>query len=147
MTDLRHALHALVERPPAQPLALDVLVARGDRLRRRRRLWSVVVAFALMAVASVGAVSLVLQNPREEVVLATGGRTSAGYIAERAGGYVAAGTWNLTITRGAQVIELSSSSSDHCGRTGLILPGDEVRGTIAGLGSTLRVGERFTCPE
>jgi hypothetical protein len=50
------------------------------------------------------------------------------------------------IVRGDQVIELDSASADDCGRTGLILPGDEVRGFISGPDSTLRVGEKFTCP-
>jgi hypothetical protein len=78
--------------------------------------------------------------------LTTGGRASAGYIAEHPGGYVAEGTWSLTIRRRGQLIELNSAASDHCGRTGLILPGDKVLGSITGLGSTLRVGEKFSCP-
>lgn len=102
-------------------------------------------SLALVAVASTAAVGIIRQG-EPGVTLATGGPTSAGYIAEEPGGYVAAGTWQLAITRGGQVIELSSTTNDHCGRTGVIRPGDEVRGSITGRGSTLRVGERFTCP-
>ena len=150
MTELRQALHALVERPPAQPVAVEVVAARGQRIARLRRVRSAVIGVAVVAVVAVGsatALGLVEQSSEESAVLTTGGPTNGGYVAERAGGYVASGTWSLTITRGAQVIELSSTSSDHCGETSLILPGDEVRGSIAGLGSTLRVGERFTCPD
>jgi hypothetical protein len=106
-----------------------------------------VVGFAAAVVVSVGVLDVVRQRPEGGVDLAAGGAITAGYIAERPGGYVAAGAWRITITRAGQVIELSSTTNDYCGRTAVILPGDEVRGSIVGPGSTLRVGERFTCPD
>jgi hypothetical protein len=100
---------------------------------------------ALLAVVSGAWLGIIRQRSEPAVMLATEGRTSAGYVAEAAGGYVAVGTWSLTITRGGEVIELSSSSSDDCGPTGIIRPGDKVRGSISGAGSSLRAGEKFAC--
>ena len=147
MADLRQSLYALVEHPPAPPPAVEVIAARGTRFRRSRRVRRGVAGLALAVVASVAGLGLLGQRSEEGVVLATGGRTSAGYIAERPGGYVATGTWTITITRGGQVIELSGDAGDRCARTGIILPGDEVRGSIEGERSALRVGETFTCPD
>ena len=148
MAELRQSLRALVERPPARPVPVEVVAARGTRYARRRRtLRGLGAGLALVAVASIAGLGVARQGSEPSVVLSTGGRTSAGYVAERPGGYVATGTWTLTITRGGQVIELSSTSSDRCGPTGIIRPGDEVRGSIMGQGSTLRVGERFACPD
>ena len=147
MAELRQSLHALVERPPARPVPVEVVAARGTRYARRRRARLGACGLALVAVASIAGIGVARQDSEPEVVLGSGGRTTAGYVAERPGGYVAAGTWTVTITRGGQVIELSSTSSQPCGRTGVIRPGDEVRGSIMGRGSTLRVGERFTCPD
>ena len=148
MAELRQSLHALVERPPAAPAPIEVVVARGTRYARRRRrvLRRAAAGLALVAVGSFAGLGA-SQDREHGVVLGSGGRTTAGYIAERPGGYIALGTWTVTITRGGRLIELSSTSSEHCGRTGVILPGDEVRGSITGPGSTLRVGERFTCPD
>jgi hypothetical protein len=147
MAELRQSLYALVEHPPAVPVAVDVVAARGARFARRRRVLRGAAALALVAAASAVGVGVAGQDRERGVVLATEGATTAGYIAEQPGGYVATGTWRLTITRDGQLIELTSTTNDHCGRTGLILPGDEVRGSITGQGSTLRVGERFTCPD
>lgn len=147
MTELRQSLHALVERPPALPVPVELVVARGARLGRRRRMARAAMGLALVAVASATGLNSALRGSGPGMGLASAGPKSAGYIAERPGGYMASGAWRITITRGGEVIELSSTSSDDCGGTGLILPGDEVRGSITGPGSTLRVGERFTCPE
>jgi hypothetical protein len=148
MAELRQSLYALVEHPPALPVAVEIVAARGARFgRRRRQALYGTLGLALMAVAAAVGIGSALQGRESGVVLATAGPTSAGYVAERPGGYVATGTWRVTITRAGQVIELNSTSNDHCGRRGLILPGDEVRGSITGRGSTLRVGERFTCPD
>ena len=147
MAELRESLHALVERPPAAPAGIEIVAARGARFRRHRRARQAAAGLALAAVVSVAGVGVARQDSEDSVDLAAGGRATAGYIAERPGGYVASGTWSITITRAGQVIELTSTTSDYCGRTGVILPGDEVRGSITGRGSTLRVGERFTCPE
>jgi hypothetical protein len=148
MAELRQSLYALVDRPPARPVPVEVVAARGARFTRRRRVWRTGIGVALVAVV-VSAVGLGVSRQGSEsgVVLDTDGSASAGYVAEQPGGYLAAGTWRLTITRDGQVIELSSTSSDHCGPTGVIRPGDEVRGSITGLGSSLRVGERFSCPD
>ena len=149
MTELRQTLQSLVERPPAAPAPIEMVAARGARFaRRRRRLrGTAVVAGALVVVLSAAGLAVVRQGSTpSEVVLAGDGPTSAGYIAEQPGGYVAIGTWELTITRESEVIELRSPSSQACGKTGAIQPGDQVRGSITGPGSSLRVGERFTCP-
>ncbi len=147
MAELRQSLNALVERPPARPVPIEVVAARGARYARRRRALLGAGGLAFVAVATATALGVAQQDSERGVLLGSGERTTAGYVAERPGGYVAAGSWTVTITRGGQVIELSSTSSDHCGRTGVILPGDEVRGSITGRGSTLRVGERFACPD
>lgn len=147
MAELRQSLHALVEHPPAAPVAVELVAARAAGFERRRRAMYGAIGLALVAVASVTGLGVVRQGSESGVNLASAGPNSAGYIAEKAGGYVATGTWRLTITRGRQVMELDSTSDDHCGRIGLILPGDEVRGSITGPNSALRVGERFTCPE
>ena len=147
MAELRQSLLALVERPPVTPVAVEIVAARGAGFARRRRVLRTGLAIGLVAVLSVAGSVLTRQDPETGVVLDTQGATSAGYIAEQPGGYVGTGTWRLTITRAGQVIELTSAASDDCGRTGVILPGDEVRGSITGPDSTLRVGERFSCPE
>lgn len=146
MTELRQALHALVEHPPAPPPPVELLVARGTRVKRRRRLLRLAAALAFVGVSSVAGVAVSRQTSAPELVVAAGGSTSAGYIAEQPGGYVATGTWRLTITRGNEVIELASPSSPSCGATGIIQAGDEVRGSVIGPDSSLRVGERFSCP-
>lgn len=147
MAELRQSLHTLVERPPAPPVAVEAVAARGARYARRRRVQRAGTALVLVAVAS--AAGSVVGRDREQsgVVLSTHGATQAGYVAEEPGGYIGTGTWTLRITRGGEVIELSSTSTGHCGRTGVILPGDEVRGSITGSNSTLRVGNDFSCPE
>ena len=147
MAELRQSLYALVERPPARPPAVEIVAARGAAFARRRRVLRGAACLALVAVASAAGVGIIRQRSEPGVMLAAEGGTSAGYVAEEPGGYLAGGTWQLTITRGGQVIELSSTTHDHCGRTGVIRPGDEVRGSITGPGSTLRVGEKFTCPD
>lgn len=149
MTELRQTLQSLVDRPPAPPTPIEMLAARGARFaRRRRRLRGTALgAVALVVVLSAVGLAVVRQGSTPaEVVLAGEGPTSAGYVAEQPGGYVATGTWELTITREDEVIELRSPSSQACGQTGAIQPGDEVRGSITGPGSSLRVGERFACP-
>ena len=146
MAELRQSLYALVEHPPATPVSVEVVAARGERFGRRRRVLRGAVGLALVAVAAAAGIGVALQGSERGVVLATEGATSAGYVAEQPGGYIAAGTWQLTITRDGQVTELSSTTSDYCGAIGVIQPGDEVRGSITGGGSTLRAGEKFACP-
>jgi hypothetical protein len=126
-----------------------MVAARGARFTRRRRRvrGAALVAASLVAVSSAAGLAFLRQGSAPaEVVLAGDGPRSAGYVAEQPGGYVATGTWQLTITREDEVIELRSPSSQACGRTGTIQPSDEVRGSITEPGSSLRVGERFTCP-
>ena len=146
MSELRQALSVLVEHPPATPLPVEEVVARGARFTQRRRLLRVAAAVALVGVSSVGGVAVSRHSSAPGQIVAAGKSTSAGYIAQQPGGYVATGTWRLTITRGDDVIELVSPTSSPCGATGTIQAGDEVRGSITGPDSSLRVGERFTCP-
>lgn len=146
MSELRRSLHALVEHPPARPAGMEVVVARAARITRRRRAMQGAAGVALVALAAGAGITLARQDREPGMTLAADGPKIAGYIAERPGGYVATGSWRLTITRRDQVIELDSGSSDACGITGVIQPGDEVRGAITGPESTLRVGEKFTCP-
>jgi hypothetical protein len=146
MTELRRSLYALVAQPPAAPVAIEIVVAHAARFRRRREVVRVAVGVGLVAAASAAVLGVGRHDSHRGVVLATEGATTAGYLAEQPGGYLATGTWNLTITRDSHAMELSSTSSDPCGPTGIILPGDEVRGSITGNGSTLRVGESFACP-
>ncbi len=147
MTELRQALYALVEHPPAPPTPVELLVTRGERFKRRRHLLRAAAVVAFVGVFSVAGVAVSRQSSTPELMVAAEGSTSAGYVAEQSGGYVATGTWRLTITRGDEVIELASPGSPPCGATGTIQVGDEVRGSITGPNSSLRVGERFTCPE
>ena len=147
MAELRQSLNALVVRPPALPSPVELVIARGERLRMRRRMLRGSLGVAVLAIAGGLGVGVAMQGSDSNVVLATAGPRSAGYVAEEPGGYVGTGTWQMTITRDGQVIELSSTASDTCGPTGVILPGDEVRGSISGPGSTLRVGESFACPD
>lgn len=145
MADLRQSLHRLVEQPLAQPASVEGIAERARTFARRRQLQR--SGAALLLAAIVGTASLVVTRDGDDgISVAAEGVTSAGYIAEARGGYIATGTWKLTITRGTQVIELSGPSSPHCGPIGLIQPGDEVRGSIVGPDSTLRVGEKFRCP-
>lgn len=146
MPELRQALSVLVEHPPATPTPVEQLVARGARFTRRRRLLRVAAAVAFVGVLSAAGVAVSRQSSAPNHIVAAGGSMSAGYIAEQSGGYVATGTWRLTITRANEVIELASPSSPPCGPTGTIQAGDEVRGSILGPNSSLRVGESFTCP-
>ncbi len=146
MPELREALYVLVEHPPATPTPVELLVARGDGFKRRRRLLRVLAAVAFVGVPCAAGVAVWQQSSAPELIVAAEGSTSAGYIAEQSGGYVATGTWRLTITRGNEVIELASPSSPPCGATGTIQAGDEVRGSITGPNSSLRAGERFSCP-
>ena len=146
MADLRLSLNALVEHPPSTPVPMEVVAARAARFGRRRRELRGAAGFALVAIAAATGLGVSRQGSERGVVLATHGATSAGYVAEQPGGYIAAGTWQLTITRDGQLTELSSTTSDYCGPIGVIQPGDEVRGSIPGRGSTLRAGERFACP-
>ena len=147
MGELGRSMKMLVDRPPAAPPPVEVIAANGVRFARRRRTRRVVACLACTAVVSIAVLEVVRQSSEDRVVLAAGGRTTGAYIAAQPGGYVAAGSWAITITRGGQTIELSSTTDDDCGRTGVILPGDVVRGSITGERSTLRVGEQFTCPD
>jgi hypothetical protein len=147
MAELRQALQTLVERPTASPVAVEVLAVRGAHISRRNRVLRSVAGLALVAVASVGGLVVARQEPDRSLGLAAQGPRAAAYIAEKPGGYVATGTWQLTITRDGRVIELSSMTNDPCGRIGVIHPGDEVRGSISGQRATLRVGETFSCPD
>lgn len=146
MPELRQALYALVEHPPAAPTPVELVVTRGERFKRRRLLLRVAAVLAFVGVFSAAGVAVSRQSSAPDLMVATEGSTSAGYIAEQSGGYVATGTWRLTITRGNEVIELASPSSPPCGATGTIHAGDEVRGSVTGPNSSLRVGERFSCP-
>lgn len=147
MAELRRSLYALVERPPDTPAPVEVVAARGARYARRRRVLRGTVGGALVAVVSAVGLGIAGQGSQTGLQVASEGATTAGYVAERPGGYLAAGTWHLTITRDGQVTELSSTTSDYCGPVGVIQPGDEVRGSIRGRGSTLRAGEKFSCPQ
>jgi hypothetical protein len=146
MAELRQALQTLVEHPPAPPVAVEVVAARGAHFHRRRRVLRSVTGLALVAFASAVGLGIARQDVDRSLGLAAEGPRTAGYIAEKPGGYVATGIWRVTITREGQVIELSSTTSEPCGRIGIIQPGDEVRGSISGQGATLRVGEIFSCP-
>lgn len=146
MTELRQALHALVERPLAPPVATEIVAVRSARFRRRRRALLGAVGLAVVVVGSAVGIGVAREDDEGDLVLATGGATTAGYVAENPGGYLATGEWRVTITRAGQVIELSSAWNDYCGPIGVIQPGDEVRGSITGPGSMLQVGERFACP-
>ena len=146
MAELRQSLQSLVERAPASPAPLEVVAARAAAIGRRRRATIAAGCLAFVALAAMTGLGLSSRDAPPGVHVASGGDTSGAYIAEQPGGYVATGTWHLTITRGQQVIELDGSSAEDCGPTGLILPGDEVRGSITGPTSSLRVGERFSCP-
>lgn len=146
MSELRQALSVLLEHPPVTPVPVEEVVARGARFKQRGRLQRVVAAVAFVGVCSATGVAVSRQGSAPNQMVAAGGSTSAGYIATQPGGYVATGTWRLTITRENEVIELASASSPPCGATGTIQPGDEVRGSITGPNSSLRVGETFTCP-
>jgi hypothetical protein len=148
MSELQQAMRVLVDRPPTAPAPIETIAARGARFARRRHLVRGTVSLAVVgAIASAAGLAVAFHGSSPgQVVLSTGGPVSAGYIAEQPGGYVATGTWQLTITRGSEVIELRSPSSQSCGQTGIIQPGDEVRGSITGPHSSLRAGERFRCP-
>lgn len=147
MTELRQALYALVEHPPAPPTPVELLLTRGERFKRRRRVLRALAVVAFLGVSSVTGLAIARQSSAPELIVAAEGSTSAGYIAEEPGGYVATGTWRLTITRGGEVIELASPSSPSCAAIGTIQAGDEVRGSITGPNSSLRVGEKFSCPD
>lgn len=147
MTDLRDAFQSLVAHPTSAPRPIAGVVARGERLARRRRLRRVAVTGALAGISLVGTFVAIQHDSDPEIVLATEGPRSAGYIAEAPGGYVATGVWRLTITRGDQIFELSSAVSQSCGGTGTIRPGDHVRGFITGPDSSLRVGDSFACSQ
>lgn len=146
MDDLRQSLQVLVHHPPVQPVGVEVVAARASRItqRRRARLGAALVAGAI---ASGAVISVAWPAPKPDVLVAMDGSKTAGYVAERPGGYIASGTWRLTITRDELVIELSSASNHYCGPLGTIQPGDEVRGSISGPASTLRAGEGITCPD
>lgn len=147
MADLQRSLHALVDNPPFAPPPIATVAARGGALAQRRRTGRAIGALALAFVASAAAINVLSSDGENGLDVASDGLSSAGYVAENPGGYVATGAWTLTITRGDQVIELSSTTSDYCGPVGVILPGDEVRGSITGAASTLRVGETASCPD
>lgn len=149
MAELRQSLFALVDNPPAAPPPVEQLAARGARFVQRRRMRRIgVAALAVLMFGSLVGVEIASQRSGDRgLEVASDGRTTAGYIAEAPGGYVGTGAWTITITRAGQAIELSSTTSDYCGPLGVILPGDEVRGSITGAESTLRVGETATCPK
>ena len=146
MSDLRLALHALVEHPPAAPPSIDELAARGAGFTRRRRVQRATAGALAGLCALAGVATASLESSTPGVTVAADGPASAGYIAEHPGGYVATGTWQLTIRRQGQVIVLASTTSPACADSGMIQPGDEVRGLISGPESSLRVGESFACP-
>lgn len=146
MDDLRQSLQVLVHHPPVQPAGIEVVAARASQITRRRRA-RLGAAFMAGAIASAAAISAAWPESEPDVLVAMDGSKTAGYIAERPGGYIASGTWRLTITRGEVVIELTSATNDYCGPLGTIQPGDEVRGSITGPASILRAGEEFTCPD
>ena len=99
MAELRQSLYAVVEHPPARPVSMEVVAARAARFSRRRRALYGTFGVALVAVASAAGLAVATQGSDRGVVLATSGPRSAGYTAERPGGYVADGTWSLTIAR------------------------------------------------
>ncbi|MDQ3756371.1 MAG: hypothetical protein M3394_00750 [Actinomycetota bacterium] len=147
MADLRQSLHAMVERPPSAPPPVETVATGAARFALRRHMLRGALVLALVVGAAAVGFGVTRQDSEPGISLATEGPAIAGYIAEQPGGYVAAGSWRLTITRGSQVIELNNTSSDDCGPTGVIRPGDEVRGSITGRGSRLLVGKKFACPD
>ena len=68
MTELRQALHALVDRPPAAPVDVQVVAARGERFMRRRRMLRGGAGLALVVLAAAGfGLTRQSSNPRVHV--------------------------------------------------------------------------------
>lgn len=147
MPDLKQSLHVLVDHPPVAPPDPSIVAARGEQFARRRQQWRGALALLVLLGTGAGVFGATRSDQERGISVASQGTMAAGYIAEAPGGYVAEGSWRLTITRGDEVIELSSATSPACGTTGVIRPGDEVRGWITGSMSKLSVGERFTCSQ
>ncbi len=144
MSELSTALRTLVEYPPVPAPPLDAVVSRSRRFRVRRR-----IAQAMSASVVIGMVAVVgfaIIRPKPITITVTGpGPHTAGYIAEKPGGYEGQGNWRLTILRGIETIELTSANNSSCGPTGTIKPGDKVTGEISDPRSLLRAGEEAHC--
>ena len=65
MADLRQSLNALLEHPPVPATPVEVVVARGRRFARRRRVLRTALGFALVVVASGAGLSVVAQQHSE----------------------------------------------------------------------------------
>ena len=147
MTDLSTVLRTLVDRPTAPPDPVEEVVARSRRVRARRR-WIQAGSAAAAAVGLLaGFGALITRDDPGGTTVALGGdgTESAGYLAVAPGGYEGAGIWRLTIVRHGETIEFTSETSAPCGSTGVIQPGDEVRGEIRSGDSVLRAGEDAHC--
>jgi hypothetical protein len=70
MADLRQALHALVEHPPAPPSPIEDVFARGTRFARRRRAKRGAVSLLLVAGVAAGGVGIAQQASEPESVVA-----------------------------------------------------------------------------
>lgn len=145
MSELSHALRSLVEHPPAPAPPLHAVAARSRRFRVRShiaRMISTTVVIGLVA-----AMGFAIARPKPVTIITVGGPGphSAGYIAEKPGGYEGQGNWKLTILRGTETIELTSANSSSCGPIGTIKPGDKVTGIISDPHSLLRAGEEAHC--
>lgn len=145
MGTLRSELQALVEVPPAPAPSIEEVAVSAGRLRRNRA-WMASGMTALVLAGAVLGLNWMPNRPRPtEVVVGGGGPAAAGYIARNPGGYEASGEWRLTIERGDQIIDLRSGGAPRCRPVGFIRPGDEVRGSVSGEGSTLKAGEDAGC--
>ena len=145
MIELSHALRSLVEHPPAPAPPFHKVAERSRRYRVRShiaRILSTTVVIGLVA-----AMGFALARPKPVTIITVGGPGphSAGYIAEKPGGYAGQGNWKLTILRGTETIELTSADSPSCGPIGTIKPGDKVTGLISDPHSLLRAGEEAHC--
>ena len=145
MSELSLALRSLVEHPLAPAPPLHAVAARSRRFRVRShiaRMISTTVVIGLVA-----AMGFAIARPKPVTIISIGGPGphSAGYIAEKPGGYSGKGNWKLTILRGAETIELTSENSSSCGPIGTIKAGDRVTGVILDPHSLLRAGEEAHC--
>ncbi len=144
MSRLRTEMQTLIESPPAPAAPVSDLIVRAAQIRRHRSGVASVIAVLTLA-ASLFAAALPDKDRPTQVDVGGGGPASAGYIAKEPGGYEGTGDWTLTIKRGDQVIELRSGHAANCQPIGFIRAGDEVRGSVSGAASSLKVGETAGC--
>lgn len=145
MSELSHALRSLVEHPPAPAPPLHAVAARSRRFRVRSHIARIISTTVVIGL--VAAMGFAIARPKPVTIITVGGPGphSAGYIAEKPGGYEGQGNWKLTILRGTERIEMTSASSPSCGPIGTIRPGDKVTGLISDRHSLLRAGEEAHC--